>query len=75
MFTIGGNRVSLSRESVQAAMKGVEPETIKKYKVEIGGKWFPIKQVVCIAANLPPAAFISTDAYRILRTLGFQVMQ
>jgi hypothetical protein len=73
MFTIGGNPVVLTKNSVESALAGVTPERIKKYKVQIGGEFYPIKQVICVAAKLPPAAFISTDAYRILRNLGFEV--
>jgi hypothetical protein len=75
MFTIGGNKVKLTKEAVEGALRGVEPQTVKKYKVEIGGVFYPIKQVICVASNLPPAAFISTDAYRILRNLGFEITQ
>lgn len=74
-FTIGGNRVTLTHDAIVIALRNVEPEPIKKYKVEIGGVSYPIKQVICVAAKLPPAAFISTDAFRILRNLGFQVTQ
>lgn len=73
MFTIGGNKILLSKESVEAAMRGVSPERVYKYRVEIHGETYPIKQVICVAAQLPPAAFISTDAFRILKTLGFHV--
>ena len=73
MFTIGGNQVVLTKQDVEKALVGVEPERIKKYKVEIGGVFYPIKQVICVVTKIPPAAFISTDAYRVLRNLGFQV--
>jgi len=73
MFTIGGNKVTLTKEAVETALNGVQPDQIRKYKVQIGNVWYPIKQVICVATKLPPAAFISTDAYRILRNLGFEV--
>jgi len=73
LFTIGGKKVQLSKDSVEASLKGVKPDRVHKYRVEIGGVAYPIKQVICVAAGLPPAAFISTDAYRILRNLGFEV--
>jgi hypothetical protein len=71
--TIAGKPVTLSKESVEQAMKEATPEPIKKWWVSIGGHHFPIKQVVSAAVGLPTAAFISTDAYRILRRLGFDI--
>jgi hypothetical protein len=75
MFTIGGNKVVLTKEVVEGALHGVQPEPIKKYRVAVGGIVYPIKQVICVAAKIPPAAFISTDAYRVLKNLGFEISQ
>jgi hypothetical protein len=72
-FTLGGNKVSLSKIDVEQAMKGVDPDPVVKYSVRIGTQNYPIKQVIAKAAHLPSIAFISTDAYRILTRLGFKV--
>jgi len=72
-FTIAGKQVSLSKETVEQTMKDATPEPIKKWWVAIGGVHFPIKQVLSMAVGLPTAAFISTDAYRVLRRLGFEI--
>ena len=72
-FTIGGKRVSLSKNGIEDALKLARPEPVKKYSVRIGGVDFPIKQAVALAAKMPTAAFITTDAYRILTRLGFEV--
>jgi hypothetical protein len=72
-FTIAGKHVTLSKQMVEDAMKEVTPEPIKKWWVSIGGVHFPIKQVVAAVIGLPTAAFISTDAYRVLRRLGFEI--
>ena len=72
-FTIGGKKVSLSKQAVEDALKAVKPDTVKKYSVRIGQADYPIKQVVSVASGCPPVAFISTDAYRILTRLGFEV--
>ncbi len=72
-FTVGGSVIHLSKKSVETALKGVKPEQIKKYSVKISGQEYPIKQVVSVAAGVPIAAFISTDAYRVLTRLGFEV--
>ncbi len=72
-FTIGGHSVTLTKDGVVAALRGVDPGAVKKYRVRIGDQDYPIKQAVSVAANVPTAAFISTDAYRILTRLGFEV--
>jgi len=72
-FTVGGKAITLSKRSVENALKGVKPEPIKKYSVKVSGQAYPIKQVVSVATGVPIAAFISTDAYRVLSRLGFNV--
>jgi hypothetical protein len=72
-FTIGGRKVSLSRKSVENALRNVKPEPISKYRVTVGQADYPIKQALSVASGLPTAAFITTTAYRILNRLGFEV--
>jgi hypothetical protein len=72
-FTVGGKTKSLTKKAVEAAVKNLKPEAIKKYSVRIGDRDFPIKQVLSAATGIPGAAFISTDAYRTLTRLGFDV--
>lgn len=70
---IAGKSVTLSKEMVERTMREATPEPIKKWWVSIGGVHFPIKQVLSAVIGLPTAAFISTDAYRVLRRLGFDI--
>lgn len=72
-FTIGGKEVVLTKHLVEDAMRKIEPGPIRRYSVVISGIRYPIKQVVSLASGQPPAAFIATDAYRILTRLGFVV--
>ena len=72
-FTIGGKRVILSKELVEKALLHVSPGSIKKYRVKIGENEYPVKQALSVASGIPTAAFITTDAYRILTRLGFEV--
>jgi len=72
-FTIGGKEVTLSRRSIEEAVRKVAPGPIRRYSVLISDIRFPIKQVISLASGQPPAAFIATDAYRILSRLGFEV--
>jgi hypothetical protein len=72
-FTIGGKRVVLSKNAVEQAVRNAVPGPIKKYSVLIRGVRYPIKQAIALASGQPIAAFISTDAHRVLRRLGFEV--
>jgi len=68
-----GRDFDLSREEVEKGMRGVEPEPIRKYYVEINGRRYPIKQVIAVCLGLDPIRFTSADAYRILSGLGFEI--
>ncbi|RLI85855.1 MAG: hypothetical protein DRO98_06285 [Archaeoglobales archaeon] len=70
---IQGRDYDLSKEEVEERMRGVEPEPIRKYYVEINGRKYPIKQVVAKCLGLDPIQFTSAYAYRILSRLGFKV--
>jgi len=71
--TIGGNKVTLTKKSVEDALRDVKPTSVKKYRVKIGNSEYPVKQALSVASGMPTAAFITTDAYRILTRLGFEV--
>jgi hypothetical protein len=72
-FTIGGKEVVLSKKTIEHAVRNVESGPIKKYSVVVRGVRYPIKQVIAAASGQPTAVFIATDAYRILKRLGFQI--
>jgi hypothetical protein len=72
-FTIGGKEVTLTKRSIEEAVRKTEPGPIRRYSVIVKGVRYPIKQVVSLASGQPPAAFIATDAYRVLTRLGFEV--
>lgn len=71
--TLGGNKVTLTKKSIETALRNVKPDPVKKYRVKIGENEYPVKQAVSVASGIPTVAFITTDAYRILTRLGFEV--
>jgi hypothetical protein len=73
VFTVGGKSITLSKETVERAVQNIRPGSIRKYSVVIRGVRYPIKQAVSAASGQPAAVFIATDAYRILKNLGFHV--
>lgn len=72
---------AVTREDVIRVSKRIEPKTIQKWSVVVGGKEFPIKQILMEAANsiastaprVTPADFITHSAVSRLKTLGFTV--
>lgn len=75
IFTLRGKEYNLRMEDIIKAIKDIEPETVRRYYIEINGREYPIKQVISKALNIPKISFISTDAYYILTKLGFKVYQ
>lgn len=77
-FTLGGKRHELDFERVVEAAGRAAPQDIDgrhKYYVVIGGRRFPVKQLFAEATGLRRAEFITDDAFRIFRKLGFEVAE
>lgn len=72
-FTIGGHRIRLSRGVVERRLRGAAAEPIQKHAVRVNGAWFPVKQAIEVAAGIPRADVISTEARRVFRALGLEV--
>lgn len=72
-FTIRGKEILLSKADITAAAKGISPKRVQKYSALIGGKRYPIKQLVSAATRVPEIGMTSQDAYRILRKLDVDV--
>lgn len=72
-FRVGGHQVELSRALVERRLRGVPPEAVLKHAVSVNGAWYPVKQAIEVAAGIPRADLISTEARRVFRSLGFEV--
>ncbi|MCL5116955.1 MAG: hypothetical protein M1272_07380 [Firmicutes bacterium] len=72
-FTLRGKSFSLTYEQVVSVMRSVPADEINRYCVEVGDRIYPPKQVLARSTGLPPIAFTTQDAYRILNRLGFSV--
>lgn len=72
-FTIAGKRVILTRQKIESKMRGILPEQVRKHWVRLGGKRYPVKQVIAGTANLSRADINSHEAVRILKRLGLPV--
>jgi len=69
---IGGIEYPLDRNSFEARLERAQPEAIRKYFVEIGGRKFPVKQAVSIGLGAPRASFRTDAAIRALAKMGYQ---
>lgn len=72
---------SVTRSDIIRASRQVVPKRIQKWSVVVGGREFPVKQLLMAAANsadsreprVTPADFIAHYAVSRLRRLGFAV--
>lgn len=69
---VGGRDFNQDRDDVERAMRGEEPEEIRKYLVEVGGKAYPPKQVLARATGWERQSFTTMEAQRVLNKLGFR---
>jgi hypothetical protein len=72
-FTIRGKIYELKKEEIHKKLKGVNPQPIREYYIEVENIQYPIKQVLATVTGLPPIGFTSKYAYDILTRLGFEV--
>lgn len=72
-FTLRGKPFEKRREDFVRAVKTIEPGPVRKYSVLIGGKRYPIRQVLAAVTELPAIAITSQDAFRVLEKFGFSV--
>ena len=72
-FTLRGKTFEKERDDFVRAAKAIEPGRIQKYSTIVGGKRYPIRQLLAAVTGLPAIAITSQDAYRILEKFGFHV--
>jgi hypothetical protein len=68
---MGGRGFDLTPEEVRLKMKGVVPDPIQVWTVEIDDTVFPPKQVIEVCLGFPRTTFITDEAVRVLNRLGF----
>jgi hypothetical protein len=68
---VGGRDFNLSKQEVEARMKGTDPELIQKHVVEVNGQWFPPKQVLGHVTGWARTSFTTMEAQRVLTRIGF----
>jgi uncharacterized protein (DUF1778 family) len=68
---VGGRDFNLTKQEVEARMKGEHPELIQKHMIEINGQMFPPKQVLGHVTGWPRTSFTTMEAQRVLTRIGF----
>lgn len=73
--SLGGMAYPLDRKQFETRLTGAQPEAIRKYFVEIGGRKFPVKQAVSVGLGAPRASFRTDAAIHVLTKLGYQTQE
>ncbi|MFF1614161.1 hypothetical protein ACFVYA_40895 [Amycolatopsis sp. NPDC058278] len=68
---VGGRDFGQSKRDVEEAMRGEEPEQIRKHLVEVNGTVYPPKQVLAHVTGWDRQTFTTMEAQRVLTKLGF----
>jgi hypothetical protein len=72
-FTVKGRRIHGTRDGVEKALRGVEPEAVKAQWVMIGGRRYPVRQAFAVAFGMVRSDFVTNTALRVLQRLGFEM--
>jgi hypothetical protein len=70
--SLGGVLYPLDRKAFDARLAKAQPEAIRKYFVEIGGRKFPLRQAVSVGFDAPRASFSNASAIHALNKLGYR---
>jgi hypothetical protein len=72
---LGGISYPFDRKTFESRLAKTQPEEIRKYFVEIGGRKFPVKQAVSVGVGAPRASFGTEAAIHTLTRLGYQTKE
>ena len=72
---LGGVPYPIDRKAFEDRLAKAQPEEIRKYFVEVGGRKFPVKQAVAVGLGAPRASFRSDAAIHALAKLGYQTKE
>lgn len=71
-FVIGGRSLETNFAAVVSSVEAMEPDSIRKHQVEVGGVQFPPKQVLGAVSGWDRQSFTTQEARRVLEKLGFK---
>lgn len=75
VFLLADYEFTIDREVVDRIAMQLEPDSLprRNCSVVVGGKVFPVKQLLAEVVELPPKSFITLDACGIFKELGYDV--
>ena len=73
-FKVSGHKAELTADEVQHRLRGIRPEPVRQYSVQVGSRVYPVKQAFEAATGIPRSAFTTQAARRHLAALGFEVV-
>ncbi len=68
-----GRTFYLFRAKVEKSLLRIAPQRVTKYGLALHGREYPVRQVIAIATGTPTIEWSTTNAYRILQKLGFEI--
>ena len=71
---ISGTFHEISRAPIEAKMAGAVPEVGRRYFATVGGRNFPVKQILSAVTGEPVVAIATNVAFSVLRKLGYEII-
>lgn len=71
-FQVRGRQFLIAKSEVEARLASVEPQPVTTHFVLVGGRRYPVRQVLAEITGLPSVAIATSHAYDILARLGFR---
>ena len=74
-FVVAGRSITISPDDVRRALRGVSPEPVQVWAVQVDGRSYPVVQALEAATGVPRSATRSARARDVLTALGFRLIR
>jgi len=74
-FVVAGRSITISPDDVRRALRGVSPEPVQVWAVQVDGRSYPVVQALEAATGVPRSAIRSARARDVLTALGFRLIR
>jgi hypothetical protein len=72
-FTTNSQQLDLTAEDVRRKLRGVRPEPLHQYAIQVGPALYPVKQALELVTGVPRRGFTTQAGRRVFSALGFDV--
>jgi hypothetical protein len=73
-FVTNGRRIHATRDAVERALEGVQPEKVRAQWLSVRGRRYPVRQAFAVAFGIARSDVRTRTAMRVFRSLGFTVV-